>query len=287
MKRTDLWLQCWGCVPSFPANIQIKIPEFCINIFGFKIGNCPPVEGNGGNGGGGQDDPSKDDPTKDEPTKVDPTEIKPSSTGTSCTTTVTATFESVFCSVTEPADAKRRRQEGTSCSTLAYSTITACSSAVGSTTTTFLPQETDFVLCSPETCGGDSCPSLKRGIEKRAPPPRDSEPAANTWADPSNYGGDQKKFIRGGKYIEITTRKTRLIRVLRGQSGFGRFQYACSSWLGVLQYLQLDLIREYGWQSCGLGTLGLYLCRGCVKGGSLGKPLLGRAVLSERFQLPN
>ncbi|KAK1988351.1 hypothetical protein LZ30DRAFT_776895 [Colletotrichum cereale] len=76
---------CWGCVP-FPANIQLKLPEFCVQILGFDIGNCP------------NDDNENDEMNEDE----EEHEKKTATTTTrSCSTTATATYASVFCTVTE------------------------------------------------------------------------------------------------------------------------------------------------------------------------------------------
>ncbi|SPO06177.1 uncharacterized protein DNG_08866 [Cephalotrichum gorgonifer] len=186
-------LICWGCIPSFPGNIRIKIPEFCIDVLGFKIGNCPAGEDNENSGGdeaGGNPGEPEDPQNPDEPTST-----------TSCTATVVAAYESVFCSVTEVAGARKhrmRREELTDCSTLAYTTTTACETVAGSTTTTIFPQETDR-RCTPDTCGGGSCPVEKRDLElyKRMRPWPEESPAENTWADPADYGGNTQEFMRG------------------------------------------------------------------------------------------
>lgn len=178
------------------------MPELCVNILGLKVGNCPSGEDtitNGDNENGGTEEGEGED--EDE------------NSTTSCSITVTATHESVFCSVTEDANARHRvrRQDEPGCSTLAYTTVVDCETIAGSTTTSFIPQET-AIRCSPETCG-DSCPEKRDShLAKRMRPFRPEEPEENTWPDPSMYGGDTQKFMRTGRSIlvahtllEITT----------------------------------------------------------------------------------
>ncbi|WYZ36009.1 hypothetical protein EsH8_X_000656 [Colletotrichum jinshuiense] len=109
---------CFGCFFTFPPNIKIDVPEFCIQLFGLKIGNCPKNKDGDGDGDGGGGDDNKDDDNDDdddddekpskksekpESTKASRTRSTTSSASTSttssCTTTVTATHEKVFCSV--------------------------------------------------------------------------------------------------------------------------------------------------------------------------------------------
>ncbi|KAK7958472.1 hypothetical protein PG988_013320 [Apiospora saccharicola] len=122
----------------------------------------------------------KDPGKEEEPTKTD-NDPEPSSTVQSispCTTTVSATYESVFCSVTVNAgsgqnEGNRGRQEPTGCSTLAYNPGTACNTLSASTATLLLSEET---LCSPDNCGASSCARGKRSLQqvkKRAAPARD------------------------------------------------------------------------------------------------------------------
>ncbi|KAK8868227.1 hypothetical protein PGQ11_006805 [Apiospora arundinis] len=248
---------CWGCIPTFPVNIQFKIPGLCFKVLGFKISNCSKEgkdEKGGSEQGGGEGkepepnkDPGKDgkedDPEKkkdpgnekdpgkgkDPGTEKDPGKEKeptktyngpePSSTvksSTTCTTTVSATYASVFCSVTTAVASGQGQQDGqrqqpTSCSTLVYSTATACDTLVASTTTTLVPQETDNVFCSSDTCGAASCKQRKKNSqqsEKRAAPFRDSQPGVNEWSDPKNYNNDRLKFMRGEAEIAESDEKT-------------------------------------------------------------------------------
>jgi hypothetical protein len=110
---------CWSCV-SIPGKAQIKVADFCVNIIGSSIGNCPPNEK-------GNDQEDEDDEDEEEEKET-----------SSCSTTITATYASVFCTITRNAqgsdDVHQKREEG--CSTLEYSTITACETAAASTTTT-------------------------------------------------------------------------------------------------------------------------------------------------------
>lgn len=76
---------CFGCYFGFPPKIVIDTPEFCIRLLGWKIGNCP------------DDEPDPDDGTTK--SNKEPTSTTEQSTSP-CTTSVVATYESVFCSVT-------------------------------------------------------------------------------------------------------------------------------------------------------------------------------------------
>lgn len=160
---------------------------------------------------GDKEDPGKgNDPGQEgEPAKTDNNSEHSSTTQSSstCTTTVSATYASVFCSVMTTAGSRqgrenRRRQQSTGCSTIVYSTGTACNTLSPSTDTSFLPEET---WCSPNNCGASSCArgkrSLQQQLKKRAVPARDRQPEANKRSDPRNYNGDQKKLIRGGKLL--------------------------------------------------------------------------------------
>ncbi|KAL0941980.1 uncharacterized protein CTRU02_204743 [Colletotrichum truncatum] len=196
---------CFGCISSFPPSIQIKVPQFCIQLLGAKIGNCPSGDqGGGGEGGGGEGDGNDDekDPksTKDE--KASSAESTATSTSTSsCTTTLTATHHSIFCSVTvtQGPGALQSPQTTRSCVTSAYTTVTGCSvtpaaSTVRATSTvTFsYPEPT----CDPEVCGGDACllelqtrsPETLQDLEKRG------IPSWGGWPDPEDYD-DPSKFI--------------------------------------------------------------------------------------------
>lgn len=99
---------CAGC--PFPAAIIIPPIEgggggggggsgFCFQLFSLKIGSCPQDDNDNS---GGDDDGSKptDTPKTDKPSET--TGETPTSTeqASACTISVTATFESVFCTVT-------------------------------------------------------------------------------------------------------------------------------------------------------------------------------------------
>jgi hypothetical protein len=248
-------LQCWGCISIFPIKIVIKLPNICIVVFGIKIGLCG-VSGEinetsgGGGGGGGSGDPKSTPTPGEDGDPTDPNDGKPSdnpsspssqstssATSSTCTVSVTATYESVFCSVTtsladsaaaQDVGAYRRRQDQpTGCSTIAYSTVSGCS-AVGTTTTTTATETPSVYYCSPDTCGSDpdSCSEARiKRIERdtAAPPDRVRQPPYGTWADPSvspalflhlfwticgensnflssqDYDGKVDHFIRGGE----------------------------------------------------------------------------------------
>lgn len=87
---------CFGCYSSFPPNVKIDTPEFCVQLFGHSIGRCPP-DGNEDSGGDDENeepDPDDDDDDDDEPDEEEDEEEE-------CTESVTATYVSVFCTVTE------------------------------------------------------------------------------------------------------------------------------------------------------------------------------------------
>ncbi|KAK1995238.1 hypothetical protein LX36DRAFT_692716 [Colletotrichum falcatum] len=180
---------CFNCFINFPPNIKIDVPQFCIQLFGIKIGNCPPKDDDKNDDK--EDDKEDDEGGNDEndadekPTESEKQSTSTTSTSSSCTVTITATHRSVFCSVTKGNSA------APSCSTTAYTTATECS-ALGKTaavTTTVTP--TPIVpLCGPETCGGQVCPK-----EETAPPkspaaralPKRGNPALGRWPDPADY----------------------------------------------------------------------------------------------------
>ncbi|RYP91394.1 hypothetical protein DL770_002439 [Monosporascus sp. CRB-9-2] len=131
----------------------------------------------------------------DEPTSTTTT----TASSTSCTQTITETWESVFCTVTASSSVNGKRQDQP-CTTLVYSTVTGCS-VVGSTvtsTTTTTPTSTPIPQCAFEACGGDSstCSVKERDLSKRRPD-RVTQPDANTWAGPENYGGNNQDFMAG------------------------------------------------------------------------------------------
>lgn len=68
--------------------------------------------------------------------------------------------------------------------------------------------------CGLDSCGSGTTCATKQGdtaLIKQVDetfPPRLSQPEANTWVEPANYGGDECRFMRGGKlslanYIEV------------------------------------------------------------------------------------
>lgn len=102
---------CFGCFPGiqFPPKIKVtlKLPDVCIQILWFKIGNCPSGEDKKGGGGGGGGDGNDDDKPDDEPDDPESTQkstektSSTSSSSSSCTVTATATHQTVYCSVTQ------------------------------------------------------------------------------------------------------------------------------------------------------------------------------------------
>ncbi|KAJ0333152.1 hypothetical protein COL922a_010950 [Colletotrichum nupharicola] len=60
---------CFGCFPGgFPPKISIefKLPEFCIKILWFEIGNCPSDDGKKGGDDSNDDDDDDDDDDNDD-----------------------------------------------------------------------------------------------------------------------------------------------------------------------------------------------------------------------------
>lgn len=172
-----------------------------MKILGFSVGKCPTNNQ--------EDKNDEDDEEGNDKKEEEDEENHEEDEGKEeeCTETLTATYISVFCSVTKDSnDVDKRRAPSTGCSTLAYSTSTACESLQGSTTTTTLPEEIGDVLCTPKTCGSGLCelsPSKRNEAQKRAPQAI-VEPEPGDWYDPVNYGKDDRKnkklFMRGGKY---------------------------------------------------------------------------------------
>ncbi|GJC97506.1 immunoglobulin a1 protease [Colletotrichum higginsianum] len=175
---------CWGCV-TFPANVQFKLPEFCVQILGFRVGNCPDDNSENKNG-------KEKENENEERTKT-------TTTTTSCSTTVTATYASVFCTVTLDLDQPERRRRDEGCSTLEYETKTACETITGATTTTATTVKPEPTICSPGTCGEGACPVGKKVLAKRAPPGPKSQPNAHSWFGPEHYT-NKFEFMRGETY---------------------------------------------------------------------------------------
>uniref|UniRef100_L2FQV5 Uncharacterized protein n=1 Tax=Colletotrichum fructicola (strain Nara gc5) TaxID=1213859 RepID=L2FQV5_COLFN len=178
---------CFGCYLSFPPNIAISVPEFCIQLFGLNIGSCPPSSDTDGKDGDNDEDKKSD------------SQSSTTSTSSSCTTTITATHESVFCSVTKesPTDGSPTKTLG--CSTAAFTTVTGCSgqnSAITSTSELRTPTEW---LCNPSTCGDTDCAASKK--KRRELAPRElrerGDPEQGVWPDPSDYQNNQDAFMIG------------------------------------------------------------------------------------------
>ncbi|KAH7009124.1 uncharacterized protein B0I36DRAFT_356847 [Microdochium trichocladiopsis] len=156
--------------------VPVIVPAGGSPLIGFLIRNCFDV----------------DVPTN---LPIDQTQIpdtSPTSTS-SCQGHPLATYYSVVCSTTAGISTSK---PSPSCSTYSYSTTVGCDVPTVSTTTTYVPAQTQPVLCGPETCG-ESCVSARAGLAKRQPPLRDSEPPSTEWAGPQNYNGDMNKFMRG------------------------------------------------------------------------------------------
>ncbi|KAJ4329270.1 hypothetical protein N0V84_000163 [Fusarium piperis] len=173
---------CWGC----PPNVKIDTPEFCVEIFGAKIGDCSDDN----NDDDGDDDDDNDDDDDD-----------PSSTEkvSSCTTSVVATYESVFCSVTGTGT-----EPVTGCSTTAWTTVTGCSVSNSATTTTTTDTEDEDTqpTCGPKICAAAACASFpqKRSLDEEfvSNLTRRGEPSKGEWIEPSDYEGslpDRQKAL--------------------------------------------------------------------------------------------
>ncbi|KAK2017405.1 hypothetical protein LZ32DRAFT_665299 [Colletotrichum eremochloae] len=226
---------CFGCYFKFPPNIAIKVPEFCIQLFGIKIGNCPPdKKGDNDNGGNDdEDDDDDDDDEDDDDEKSSKTETTTSISSTSsCTVTVTATQQTVFCSITRSVDSATpaRTAASTTCLTSAYTTVTGCSVLKAITTVTTIQSSVptpNHPLCDWH-CDSKECPAPKskrsgvsmsqmsevgkadkleladRGIKVPRPVytadlaesrvSRRGQPRLGEWVDPSDFGNDYYTF---------------------------------------------------------------------------------------------
>ncbi|KAK2612072.1 hypothetical protein QQS21_001921 [Conoideocrella luteorostrata] len=166
---------CYGCHKSFPPNIKIDTPGFCVQLFGHKIGKCTQ-DHPGDPGDVGKSKPSKEPPAP-EKTATKPSErrestkLLTSNTSTlsqSCTQTVTASYVSVFCTVARVAK-QPRGEPSKGCSSLTYKTIRGCSvtNSIATKTTTVQARKT-FIPCAPGgRCGGGGgkkCPGVKRSL---------------------------------------------------------------------------------------------------------------------------
>ncbi|KAI1857971.1 hypothetical protein JX265_011001 [Neoarthrinium moseri] len=183
---------CFGCYTTFPPNIQIDVSgSFCIQLFGTKIGNCPKDgEGSGSN----PSEPS-------DPSSPDPEPTEPKTEKESCTETLTATYESIFCTVVGTA-----QQVPTACSTQAYSVVTGCTITASTTsTTTTVTAEPSHLYCSPGSCGTGEC-HTKRSMnvhDSQASVAKRGDPDEGDWVDRSDYS-DQTLFVAGEVYEAYT-----------------------------------------------------------------------------------
>ncbi|KAF6820509.1 hypothetical protein CSOJ01_00765 [Colletotrichum sojae] len=157
---------CFNCVPKVKLpKIEIKTPQFCIRIFGLKIGNCPPANDNKP---GGEDDPPEDDP-EDDP---EPTESASKSKEASSTTTTTTTSSSSctatttisphcdqHCFVSPVSKTSSSTSFTTSCNTATCRPTVVCSTTVETTTTTTFTTHSATPTYREELCGspGSSC----------------------------------------------------------------------------------------------------------------------------------
>ncbi|TDZ35662.1 hypothetical protein C8035_v007128 [Colletotrichum spinosum] len=216
---------CFTCYVKFPPNIQISTPKFCIQLFGRKIGSCPADKGGGGGGGGGDgdgdgdgdddddndddddgddddegDDDDGDDDDDDEEEKTSSAE--PTSTSSSCTTVVTATYQSVFCSVTvtQASGVQQGQQSSAACVTSAYTTVTGCSATPVRTTVTATATEVvdwQELICDPRRCGA-FC-ELPSQPEPEMPPSGGVQKRGRVregkWGDPEDYQNNIEKFM--------------------------------------------------------------------------------------------
>ncbi|CAI0646111.1 unnamed protein product [Colletotrichum noveboracense] len=210
---------CFGCFPGiqFPPKIKVtlKLPDICIQILWFKIGNCPSGEdkkGGGGGGGDGKDDDEPDDePDDPESTqksteKTSSTSTSTSSSSSSCTITATATHQTVYCSVTQDVRGDSTllsTTAQTTCLSSTYTTITGCSVTNAATTVTTTVASTQIPYCTPcapQICGGGVCQiySPKPSTPNQALP-RDKEkrgnPAQGEWVDPDDYPNGYAEFM--------------------------------------------------------------------------------------------
>ncbi|KAF6808105.1 hypothetical protein CPLU01_15721, partial [Colletotrichum plurivorum] len=167
---------CFSCFTKFPPNIEIRVPKFCIQLFGLKIGNCPPSDNGGGGGDDGGGDDDKPDPTEDD----------------------------------KGTGAQSDQQATPSCVTSAYTTITGCSATPAATTvraTSTVSHGSFEATCEPETCGGSQCPVRpRRGLldeQQHRNLSKRGNPAEGEWPDPIDYE-NPNDFI-GQQLIDIAS----------------------------------------------------------------------------------
>ncbi|KAI1851767.1 hypothetical protein JX266_003229 [Neoarthrinium moseri] len=191
---------CFGCYTTFPPNIQIDVSgSFCIQLFGTKIGNCPEDGKDSSPNPSEPDEPSNPDP--DDPSNPDPKPTEPKTESEACRETLTATYESIFCTVVGTA-----QQVPTACSTQAYSVVTGCTITASTTsTTTTVTAEPSHLYCSPGSCGTGEC-HTKRSMnvhDSQARVAKRGDPDEGDWVDRSDYA-DQTLFVAGEVYEAYT-----------------------------------------------------------------------------------
>ncbi|KAK6217123.1 hypothetical protein QIS74_07237 [Colletotrichum tabaci] len=190
---------CFGCIVKFPPNIKIDIPEFCIQLLGLKIGNCPPKKNKDGKDDDKDDDENDDEDEDDDDDKSkSKTRTKTHSstattTSSSCTATVTATQKSIFCSVARGNTAEAE------CSTSAYTTVKQCSVIASATTvTSTYTSMPSAILCGPDSCGGRACAikKIERSEDSAAQDlVRRGDPSLGKWPDPSDHENHESFIV--------------------------------------------------------------------------------------------
>ncbi|KAF4932560.1 hypothetical protein CGCF245_v010499 [Colletotrichum fructicola] len=207
---------CLGCFPGgFPHKISIefKLPEFCIKILWFEIGNCPSDDGKkGGEDGGGDkggddsNDDDDDDDVDDEDKSSSESSASSSTSSSSCTDTVTATHRTVYCSVTQDirGGENAKATAVTTCLSSIQTEITGCSvlNSVTTVTTTRTGSEKPYPTCGPDVCGED-CPvpsatSTSNPTSTSQPPLpllKRGDPANGEWRGPEDYQLGYDEFM--------------------------------------------------------------------------------------------
>ncbi|KAL3300588.1 immunoglobulin A1 protease [Colletotrichum asianum] len=203
---------CFGCFPGiqFPPKIKVtlKLPDICIQILWFKIGNCPSGEdkkGGGGGGGDGNDDDKPDDePDDPESTQKDIVNVNVN------VFVFVIFFMHHYCNcysldgvlLCDPSTLLSTTAQ-TTCLSSTYTTITGCSVTNAATTVTPTVASTQipyYPPCARQICGGGVCQiySPKPSTPNQALP-RDKEkrgnPAQGEWLDPDDYSNGYAEFM--------------------------------------------------------------------------------------------
>ncbi|RYP50148.1 hypothetical protein DL768_004265 [Monosporascus sp. mg162] len=253
-------------------NLANNIQTISGNIV--KDGLSKIIEGNEDDGDSDGDIPTQDPTSAKDPTSTEETTTEVSTTASTqevstttsitspassssspCTETITATYQSVFCTVTASATLPgvQRREE---CSSVIYTTAIGCaiSNTATTTTTTVSPSITPWdEMCSPETCGScshsdtDKAEDLPpkahdeqdleqaqdtRGLlQKRQwedAPKRSREVQRGEWAEPADYNGDVEAFFRGevGRTYDVTLKDVGAVALSTANSGAYTSSYA-------------------------------------------------------------